>query len=263
MEIDNSNKRYSVIIAGILVMVLVSIFVAFALGIGGFKTDFPDYISPSSVGSPYDAENEVSKTNILGNNADVSIAQDWEVQADPLGTTILLVPDTAYYVECGTTYWLTVLPDWFPLLDDGSIVTIPNKIEECMWEDDYWFTIAIYGCYDVEEARLIFEQCDTLEYTIDLDDVYDITGAIASSDSDNIASVMGLDDLNCWQFYLVEVESPDEDMEFCANPDYVDPPVDSFYPDVMPPVPYVDITLEVDFETDGCGADFTLILSQK
>jgi hypothetical protein len=137
MNLDNSNKRYSIIIAGILIVIIASIFVAFAFGIGGFKTVYPNYTSQLGVGFPNETEKDAS-TSILGNNADVSIAQ----RLDPVPLTVgpeagvidLLTPTDVPEV----TY---SLPTW---LDSG---TFPL----CITESDlstYSVVLAVSGGYE-------------------------------------------------------------------------------------------------------------------
>lgn len=137
MKIDNSNKRYSNIIAGILVTVLVSIFVAFALGIGDSKTDSPQYISPLGVGYSQDEGKDVSKIDILGNNADVAIAKEIVLEA-----TVCVPPGDDIYIPIGLTTDHNVYDTFTHLFDDlwegYEPIVIPYLLESDNFDLGDW-----------------------------------------------------------------------------------------------------------------------------
>jgi hypothetical protein len=87
MKLDNSNKRISKIIAGILVVLAVSIFIAIALGVDGSHLYIQEKMDPLYSGSHInlvDNPSEILPSGDLGNNKFVPIAQicpggQWEI----------------------------------------------------------------------------------------------------------------------------------------------------------------------------------------
>lgn len=274
MKLDSSNERYSNIIAGILVVVTVSILVAFALSMGGSNTDLPHYVSPSGVEFPYDVENEVSKINILGNNADVSIAKEWETEADPYGLTILLVPNYGPFLgTVGNEQYFTEMPDYFPLLD-VSEPGIPNIVLQADMSL-YHFTIAVHGCYEPTGAEIEFEQCGIVDEEFEFI-ITELPQVVI--EMSNLLSIMleieNVEEWRFWHFSNLEVDMEDQSidsLEFCDEPETIVPWPDEIEVDdnevtEFPEVPPVEIEIEIEWETiaeESCGVDFSLILSQK
>ncbi|MHA2281379.1 MAG: hypothetical protein ACXAC5_11040 [Promethearchaeota archaeon] len=261
MRIDNSNKRYSNIITGILVVVFVSIFVAFVLCIGDFKTDLPYYISPSGVVSPFNTENEVSKINILGNNEDVSIAKDWQYTASVESSEVIIMPDWLFVDSYQCNYHqMTNLPDWVGVFEDPG-----NEIPCTINDLPYYFTIAVKGCnIDPSASYITFDQCGDL-ITIDFEEMgryediapglIDLYTIKYGTDLDDVLG--DGEDADEWKFYAIWDLDLEETIKFCSDPDILPAP-DSF------PTPIdedVDITLWLEFECfcecscDDCDDD--------
>jgi hypothetical protein len=80
MKIINSNKSYYMIIAGILVISILSIFMVFSLGVRGYCVYKPNATYPHSVGF-LDTNKDASESNYSENNKIVSVAQSKELKA--------------------------------------------------------------------------------------------------------------------------------------------------------------------------------------
>jgi hypothetical protein len=81
MKIDDSNKRYSMIIAGILVISILSIFVAITLGSGGYRVYTQKGTQPHCIGFQ-STEYEASERNLPENKKVVSVADKCEQTHD-------------------------------------------------------------------------------------------------------------------------------------------------------------------------------------
>jgi hypothetical protein len=125
MKIDDSNKRYSMIIAGILIVSVASVFLAISLGYGGFKEN-PN--NPFSMEIYANSGKKTWNDGSPGNNKSVSVAQECEI----------IDLDTAQgEIKPNTDY--TNIPTTLPLCIDDSVVK------------DWWIAYLVCGDYDVRK----------------------------------------------------------------------------------------------------------------
>jgi hypothetical protein len=262
MKLDGSNKSYFIIISGILIITITSIFVAFAFGVGGVKTDFPKHISQFGVGFPYEKENNASKTSNLGDNTDVSIAQSLDpalqLSVQPASGVIdLLLP--ADVPEISIVY---DLPPW---VFSGVLPLCITETDLCSYQG---VVIAVAGGYEPVDDPYMhyvkFSQCGTDQY---------IRIEFLPLDKSLFATTSYSD---CyWTFYQVIFK--DIYVIECGTPNpYVntivfdsplvpslDPDLDSIF-DItgwIPEAPCKDITMDVYSRWTGCH--FEIILSHK
>jgi hypothetical protein len=130
MKIDNSNKSYSMIIAGILVMVVLSIFMAISLGVRGCsiyvqETAKTQYLAVQS------QQRNATESNIPENNMIVSLAEKCEQSHDT---------------------------------EPGCIVKehkeIPYDLPLCITQDvidDWWIMYKVCGGYEPEAKNWIWK----------------------------------------------------------------------------------------------------------
>jgi hypothetical protein len=218
MKIVNSNKRYSGIIAGILGIAIISIFVAFALGVGGSETNFPSYVSPINAG------NEV-------NNADVAIAKEWSEDFTPY-----CCGDEAVEIVYDIL-GLYNMPSWI----FGTEKEIPSCIT--LYDDFgsslYYMTVAVCGTKFTPKrwGKLTIEQCSKVRFNAKLDFVEmswaTVEGIIRDNYEDDVEQDV-IDALlaanpcwdTCYTFYMFMLKDIDCDkpksLEFCWCP--TDPP---------------------------------------
>jgi hypothetical protein len=127
MKIDDSNKRYSIIIAGILIVSVASIFLAIASGYGIFKRNH-DIPYRFSMEFPANLNKKAWNDPVPGNIKFVSVAQECDLlDLDTLRGEIK--PNTPY----------TNIPDPLPLCIDDSVVA------------DWWIAYLVCGDYDVRK----------------------------------------------------------------------------------------------------------------
>jgi hypothetical protein len=124
MKIDNSNKRNFIIIAGILVILVVSFSMAIiVLGVGRFRIKDSNITHPLFLGSISGSSNDKYESKKSGNHKSVPIAKS----CDELNVDTL--PGTITYV--GGFY-----DDPLPLCIDANVVS------------DWWIAYEVTGGYD-------------------------------------------------------------------------------------------------------------------
>jgi len=161
MKIVNSNKRYSLIIAGILILSILSIFLAATLDLGNSSNDKNSYLRYMGSGDIY-VDN--------GNNDNVSVAQSQDF--DHIDT------DTGY-IDITDSY----LPETVPLcLDNGAI-------------DDWFIEITTCGGYYIRSD--ITSYVNVLQKKADDGSAYASIGTL----NINIADITPADAPCCCKVY--------------------------------------------------------------
>jgi hypothetical protein len=139
MKLDDSNKNYSIIIAGILILSVTSIFVANLMGLGGHSIKSSRNLQLESAGLPFSAEN--SKSNIIEGNSqngtnDVHVAQSCVIEDVPTEPGKLDIIATNY--------------DNIPL----PLCVTPETV------DDWYVDVNVTGGYEFKEGKIKFYQKD-------------------------------------------------------------------------------------------------------
>ena len=147
MKMDDSNKRYSTIIVGILVAFISSIFVANLIGFGGYSFNSSNALQLQSAGIPMYEE---SNNNLIGGNSsrgennDVHIAQYCEV--DGLDTVAGSIEYEDHYIDDPLPLCITpeVVEDWWVVLKViGGYEPTGGNIE--VWQKGVLVTNPCYG----------------------------------------------------------------------------------------------------------------------
>jgi hypothetical protein len=143
MGIDDTEERHSNLILGILIVAVATIFVAFALGIGGTKLFSQNKVQPVSLGffSEEDNKPELQVPNVENT---VSVANGGCIEMDTEAGSIEI--DSAN------------LPAWEVL---PLCITNNDLI-------DYYVTLRVTGGYTPECGQITFYQKDELKGTIDV-----------------------------------------------------------------------------------------------
>jgi hypothetical protein len=137
MKIDDSNKRYSMIIAGIMVLSIVSIFVAYLSAIGGQNLHFSNGFQILGVGTnPRLTEGSADKHSEDSRNSNpVPVAQNCTV--GPFDT------------EAGE---IEIIDCNFPYIDEyGNLLPLPLCITNEMAQTWNW-TVRVKGGYEPQDT---------------------------------------------------------------------------------------------------------------
>jgi hypothetical protein len=149
MKLDDSNKRYSAIIAGILIISVASIFVANLMGLRGYSIRSSSNLQLESAGIPFCDEN--SKSGVIEGDShnrtnDVHIAQWCEVDCIDTEPGKIEVHEV-YYDNVPLPLCVTAetVDDWYVIVNvtggyeftDGSIEFYQGKTgaKELVWND--------------------------------------------------------------------------------------------------------------------------------
>lgn len=143
MGIDDTEQRHSNLVLGILIVAVATIFVAFALGIGGTKLFSQNKVQPVNIGF---FSEEVNKPELQEPKIEnsVSVAKEGCIEMDTEAGSITIENEN--------------LPAW-------------EVLPLCITNDDlldYFVTLRVTGGYEPECGSITFTQNGALVGTIDI-----------------------------------------------------------------------------------------------
>ncbi|MFX0002962.1 MAG: hypothetical protein ACFE9J_05710 [Candidatus Hermodarchaeota archaeon] len=237
MKIDNSNKRYLIVIAGILIISLISIFLAYALGDWDHNA-FPNNNPPPNGGLLLtNRENNIVENNILTEVGFLPIAEKAQKSGIDTSSGVIYIadhniPDTLplciNQIDVDTWY-ATIYTHGGYTFEEGKVKVYQGKSDDPWW-DKYVGEITILGAgptaIDVP-ADLPFDTCGALQ-VMQWDITFDMVVDPIMLDSNHVPTVYG-DGLfaSCWdplpqdldkyvtlKFYMTWKGCDDEEQEF-------------------------------------------------
>jgi hypothetical protein len=245
MEINNSNKVYSIIVAGILVSSIITIFVAFALGVDGnnnFSDNSNRSVRPMSTEPLYLLETNKSE-KILDKVIKAKTGHD-DVSVDQTVYNL-----DHHYVEPGE---IQFVDDNFD--EDFPVCVTPD------WGDDKWVVVRVRGGYVPEKqsyygypgeyyglfiitdecGNIIYNPCNTPRMYVGwfLDEIVDewtCSGTMCEE---------------CWVYYNFTITGHICDNWICLDSSY-DPDSGHFQSDKY-------VLVEYDIHWKGCEFDYIL-----
>jgi hypothetical protein len=248
MKMDDSNRRYSRIIAGILVLFVSSIFVANLIGFGGYSINSSNALQLQSAGIPMFEEsnnNLFGVNSSRGENNDVHIAQNCEIAG--LDTEAGSIEYEDHYID-----------------DPIPLCLTPEEVE------DWWMVVKVIGGYELVSGNLeiwqkgskVYNPCYTgpgamylgwdLATAEDVTDQYSGPGACCCIRYYNLS----LDPYLCNNWGCIESNQYPPECAGC---------------DVIPPqgcgtIPGKDVTLKIWTTWQGCDQEcqqFEIIYAHK
>lgn len=226
MKINDSNKRYPYIIAGILVLSVLPIFVAFALGVGDYKIFSDKGVPPVIAGMPIILENNNSED--LSENIPKTSPGNGDVSVDQG------ILDEDHTVEPGQI-----------ILDEDNI---PDELPICItpsWGEDKWVVFKVLGGYTPQEffGMLKISQQGT-KFLNPCDLGMWVGWGLVVTDSWEECPANGGDPCDaCWVYYNVSFDT-DCDNYICLDSSY-DPNGDQYQKNK-------DVTFTYDTLWYGC-----------